>query len=140
HMNWPAPGDPWNVANTPDNDARRNYYGVNSIPYARVNGHYEVDPTNEAMMMAAAQFDQTFAYPVTITVTEDRSNLPDVKVHVEVNSDMALESYNLLVGAIVEHIEIPDLPQTLQYSNKQTEFEDAMLKMIPDGNGTAINM
>jgi len=39
HMNWPAPGnDPMYLYNPNDNSSRRSFYGINSIPEARVDG------------------------------------------------------------------------------------------------------
>ena len=37
-MSWPSSTDPFYLANTTDQSARRSYYGVNSIPAALGNG------------------------------------------------------------------------------------------------------
>ena len=41
HVSWPSPGnDPMYLANTQENNARVNYYGVNSVPYSVIDGNY----------------------------------------------------------------------------------------------------
>lgn len=139
HMNYPAPNDPWNLA-YPNGRVRHDFYGVNGIPASRVNGHYDVDPRDEATLMAAAKFDQTFAYPVTMKVTEDKSALPAVSVKVEVESEMDMSDYVLHTVVVGEYMKLPNLPQTLANSNGQTEFEDAVLTMLPDVNGTSVSI
>ena len=37
-MSWPSSSDPFYLANSADQDARRNYYGVNGIPAGFGNG------------------------------------------------------------------------------------------------------
>jgi hypothetical protein len=39
HMSWPSPGnDPMYLHNTIDNNARRTYYGINSVPHLYMSG------------------------------------------------------------------------------------------------------
>lgn len=38
HVNWPQPTDPYYLFNTIENNARRNYYGVNAVPAVFMNG------------------------------------------------------------------------------------------------------
>ena len=39
-MSWPAPGnDPMYLHNTVDNNARRSYYNINSVPHVQLNGN-----------------------------------------------------------------------------------------------------
>ncbi|MDP3444549.1 MAG: hypothetical protein Q8T08_16950, partial [Ignavibacteria bacterium] len=41
HMSWPAPGnDPMYLHNTVDNNARRTYYSINSVPHVYLSGNY----------------------------------------------------------------------------------------------------
>jgi thiol-disulfide isomerase/thioredoxin len=139
HQNYPAAGDPLNLA-FPDGRKPHDKYGVTGIPASRVNGHYSIDPRDEASLMAAARYDQTFAYPVVVKVTEDKSKLPGIAVKVEIESEMDLSNYVLQTVVVAEHISLPNLPKTLQYSNGQDEFEDAVLTMLPDVNGTTVEM
>ena len=37
-MSWPSSTDPWYLANTTDNNARRTYYGVNGVPAFYLDG------------------------------------------------------------------------------------------------------
>ena len=45
HMNYPAPGDPWNVMNPNDPSVRHDLYGISGIPYMRVGGTMNINPT-----------------------------------------------------------------------------------------------
>jgi len=38
HVHWPSAQDPFYTANSAENDARRNYYGVNSVPWICIDG------------------------------------------------------------------------------------------------------
>lgn len=139
HQAYPAPNDPFNLAYS-DSRVQHDKYLVTGIPAARLNGHYNIDPRDEASLMAAARYDQTFAYPIVMKVTEDKSKLPAIAVKVEVESEMDLSDYILHTVVVAEHVSLPNLPQTLQYSNGQDEFEDAVLTMLPNANGTTVNI
>lgn len=140
HLSFPAPGDTYNVANPTENAARQSYYGANSIPTSRINGIYTVDPRDKDGLYNVAALSQAYSYPVEIAITEDRSQLPKVHVKVDVKSGMDLTNYVLQTVVVAEHVEMPNLPNELKNSNGQKEFDDAMLKMLPNANGTAVTM
>jgi hypothetical protein len=76
HMNWPAPGDPFNVANPTDNNARRQYYGVNSIPFAAVMGNWTGHPLTSDFDAAIQQQRQRSAR-LLITVFGKPAECPE---------------------------------------------------------------
>ncbi|MBU3742897.1 MAG: DUF1223 domain-containing protein, partial [Candidatus Kapabacteria bacterium] len=117
HMSFPAPGDPWNVANPAENASRQQYYSVNSIPTARVNGKATVDPRNEALLTQTISTDNAAKSPINITVTQSGGN---VKVKVETKID--LKSHKLQVALVSRATSLPNLPKQLAGSNQETEF------------------
>ncbi len=139
HEDYPAKNDPFNLA-FPDGRKVHDKYSVAGIPAAQVNGHYAMDPREESALMAAAKFDQTFIYPVEIKVTENKTAMPNVGVKIDVETGMDLTDYVLHVLVIADYVSLPNLPNTLANSNGQDEFEDAVLTMLPNWQGTAVNI
>ncbi|MBU3699353.1 MAG: choice-of-anchor D domain-containing protein [Candidatus Kapabacteria bacterium] len=135
HMNFPAPGDPWNVQNPADNASRQQFYSVNGIPTARVNGKATVDPRNEAQLTQTIGTDNAVKAPAKITVTQAGTA---VKVKIETNVD--LKSHKLHVALVSRKTVLEDLPANLPGSNQETEFGDAMLKMMPNAGGTVLSL
>jgi hypothetical protein len=135
HMNWPAPNDPFHDANVTDNQARRNFYSVNSIPTSRVNGKATVDPRNESALRTQISADAGAKAPCKITVKQQGG---EVEVTVQTSADVM--DATLHVAVINRHVSLPDLPNTLPNSNGQDEFADAMMRMLPTAAGTPINI
>ena len=135
HMSFPAPGDPWNVANPAENSSRQTFYSVNSIPTARVNGKTTTDPRNEALLTQTINTDNAVKSPMKITVTQAGTA---VKVKIETNID--LKSHKLQVALVSRRTVLEGLPADLPGSNGETEFGDAMLDMMPNAAGTALSM
>jgi hypothetical protein len=138
HMNWPAPGDPWNVENSTDHMGRRTYYGVSGIPYARMNG-VETSPTSSSGMLVKAQADNAKGSPVKIDVSEVK-NGNVYTVTVKVTSNISLSGHKLHVAVVSKFAPYPGLSSSLPGSNGEEEFYDAMNKMLPNYNGTSLNI
>lgn len=138
HMNWPAPGDPWNVENPTQNDERRNFYSVTSIPYGRVNGTV-VNVQSSSAVLTKAQADNAEGSPIKIDVSEVKSG-SKYDVTVKVTTNIALTNHKLLVGVVSRHCPYPNLPSQLPNSNGEDEFYDAMNKMLGYTNGNSINI
>lgn len=139
HPNFPAPDeDQFYNANPTENAARQSYYGVNGIPTSRVNGVYEVDPRDKEGLYNAARLSQAYVYPVSITVTEDRTSAPTSKVKVEIQSGMDLSDYVLNTAVVGKFIKIDK--SKIPHSNGVDEIHDYMLKMLPTANGTNVTI
>ncbi|HCN05033.1 MAG TPA: hypothetical protein DIS79_05380 [Bacteroidetes bacterium] len=137
HLNFPAPGDPWYVANSSQNGARQNLYGVSSIPTARFNGPVAVDPRDEQALRARITAGGTES-PLLVTVSE--TGTANRAVQVKVRSDQDLTGHRLHVVVVSRKTTLPNLPNELQYSNGETEFSDAMLRMLPSQDGTTFDI
>lgn len=139
HQGYPAAGDAFHVA-YPDGRKRHDFYNVGGIPAANLNGHYSIDPRNEQQILQTAAIDQVYIYPVAITIKEDRSQLPTSNVEVEVQTEMDLSDYVLHMVVVAKHVEWPGYSKELANSNGEEEFNDAVLTMLPDYNGTPVTM
>ena len=143
HMYWPQPtNDPFYLANRADNDARRQYYGVNGIPDAYVMGTLRVDP-RDANLRTVVQ--QRLRQPVrlAISIEENRQNAPTIAITVRVRNvsgqAITLAGHVLHVVVLNRKVEIPDLPRRIPNSNGETVFYDAVMKMLPSASGTALS-
>lgn len=138
HMNWPAPGDPWNVENPTDNNGRKDVYAVSGIPYGRVNGT-QVNIQSASAILAKVQSDNAAQAPLKIDVSEVK-NGSKIDVTVKVTTNIALTSHSLLVGVVSRFSPYPGLASSLANSNGEEEFYDAMNKMLGGHLGTSINI
>ena len=148
HQPIPFKGDPFYVANVPENKGRNDYYAVGSaMPAARLNGNINVDPTDGSKVLEAAKVSQSQAWPVRMSVVQDKTDKDNIKVQVTISTDVALENYTLQTIVTVHDLvldKLPLLPQdyteSLEHWNGSKEFADAMLKMLPDINGTQVSI
>jgi hypothetical protein len=137
HMNWPAPGnDGFYLYNPTDNNTRRTYYGVNSIPQADMDGIINIQPAyNQSTLQGYYDSRKNILSPVTLIVT-DSTYGDSLLVRVLLYCEIPLTNSSVTV-----HVAI--LEKYKQYSsppgtNGETVFRDVMRKMLPNGNGTSI--
>ncbi|MFN8360258.1 MAG: T9SS type A sorting domain-containing protein [Candidatus Kapaibacterium sp.] len=148
HQPIPYKGDPFYTANVAENKGRNDYYAVGSaMPAARLNGHINVDPTDSNKVREAVKLSQSLVWPVWMTVEQDKTDKNNIKVKVTVRSDIALDNYTLQTAVTVHDLKLeklpllpPDYTETLEHWNGSKEFPDAMLKMLPDINGTPVTI
>jgi len=140
HMNYPAPGDPFNLANAADASTRHTFYGVNGIPYGTVQGTTQAQLTYQNSTQGIVALNNILSQvtpttPVMMTVEQSGPNLK-----VTVKSDVALSGHTLHCVIVNRSVSLPTLPSTLPNSNGEKSFEDVMMKMYPDANGTKISL
>jgi hypothetical protein len=137
HMSWPSPGnDPMYLHNTADNDARRNFYGVNAIPAGFYDGLISVPlPYSQTNLQNYFNSRKDILSPVTIIV-RDSTYGDSVKVKVHVYCETYLESPNATMYMVVyeENIHYSSPPGT----NGETDFHWVMRKMLPAATGTSL--
>lgn len=148
HLYFPVVGDPFYMANKSENETRsRLYFKDPGLPAAKVNGNIEVNPQQANDVTDAIKLGQAQPYPVKIEISHDKTNLSNVKVNVKVTSDIPLSNYTLHAVVVASEIHLDKLPllpdaytETLEHWNHEKEFTDAMLKMLPDTNGTQVTI
>ncbi len=137
HMSWPAPGnDPMYLHNTVDNNARRSYYGVNSVPHVFLDGNwFEGMPVQvtQATINAAAAVPSPFDIQVQHQLSADEDSIyvtTLIKATDNVSGDLV--AHNVVIE---KHIHFNSPPGT----NGERDFYNVMKKMLPTKNGTTIN-
>jgi hypothetical protein len=127
-MNWPGSGDPYYTA---EGGVRRNYYGVSAVPMLYAEGK------NVATSSAAVNNAYTtgMADPAFVTLSGSH----------EVNGNnftviANITPYVALTNATVHIVVIEKITTGNVASNGETSFKHVMMKMLPDANGTTMNM
>lgn len=127
-MNWPGSGDPYYTA---EGGVRRSYYGVNSVPALRVDGK-SVSTTSTAVTNALTQ---QLADP-SFVVVEGYHKLVGTSMEVVLNF-MPYMDYTGLRG----HIGVFEYTTRNNVgTNGETTFKHVMMKMMPNAQGTTMNL
>jgi hypothetical protein len=139
HLDFPAPGDPFNVFNASENSARQSFYGTTGIPDLKFNGQ-DVGISQAAMAAAVAAVPATS--PLKITVSEDRTKNP-VAVTITVKNDgPALSGATLNVMVANYYADLTNDPDVVSNQYKRyTTFDNAMLNILTSTpNGAPITL
>ena len=127
-MNWPGSGDPYY---TPEGGVRRNYYGVSGVPSLVIDGSFVA--TNSGAVNNA--FQAALARETFMELSGESSmDGTVINVEVEVNPFVTISNLRLHV-AVVEKTTYDNAT-----SNGETEFHFVMMKMLPDAQGTTIDL
>src|SRR3990172_5923725 len=137
HMNWPAPGDdPMFLYNQADNTTRRTFYGINSIPEARMDGTIHVLPAySQGALQSYFDSRTNLLTPVSIVVTDSTFG-DSIRVRAKIYCEIVLAVPNAVFHFVVieKHIHYTIPPGT----NGEVDFYDVMRKMLPTGSGTTL--
>jgi hypothetical protein len=135
-MNWPAPGtDPMYHHNPIDNTARRNYYSVNSVPNAVINGnHFQGTPSqvNQTMLQTVANITSPFEIQLQhqLNAAQDSIFLTMlIKADAPVSGNLVAH-----IAVIEKHIHFVTPPGT----NGERDFYNIMKALLPTRNGTSL--
>ncbi len=127
-MNWPGSGDPYYTA---EGGVRRNYYGVQGVPELRVDG-VGVQTTSSAVNNA---FNQHLANSSFVEV-EGFHKLNGTTIEVVANFEPYMDYTNIRGHIVVFENETRDNVG----GNGETSFKHVMMKMIPNAQGTNLNL
>ncbi len=134
HMNWPSPGnDPMYWYNVSDNNGKRTYYNVNSIPQAFMDGIINIQPAYTTSGLTSL-FNSRTGIPTPITVVVTDSTFGDsVIVRARIYCEVSMASPTVYVNFLVleKHITNINPPAT----NGETDFYDVMRRTLPGPNG-----
>jgi len=136
HMSWPAPGnDPMYLHNTVDNNARRSYYNVNSVPHVQLNGN--------VFSGMPSQINQT-----TINTHANQPAVLDIKLHHRLSNaqdsifvTMLIKANEAVSGSLVAHIAVIEKEihfRTAPGTNGEKDFYNVMKALIPSRDGTLL--
>ncbi|MBE2219090.1 MAG: T9SS type A sorting domain-containing protein [Ignavibacteria bacterium] len=134
HMNWPAPGnDGYFLYNPNDNNARRNFYGVNSIPQARMDGLITVNsPYTSGGLQSLFDTRTNLLSPVTMILTDSTFG-DSILVRARIYCEVLLSNPSVFVHFSIQerHHSYTSPPGT----NGETQFYDIMRRLVNGGNG-----
>jgi len=140
HMNWPSPGnDPMYLYNPGDNNLRRTFYGINSIPAGQFDGLISI-PLAYSQSNLQATFDsrKNILSPINIIVTDSAYSTDSMLVRVKIYCETNLSNPYLtaFVALCENHIHYSSPPGT----NQETDFYWVMRKIFPSGSGTDVTL
>lgn len=127
-MDWPGSGDPYY---TEEAGVRKDYYGVSYVPWLNMDGH--LIASNVGVIDAA--FQEALLRPgflsIASTHTIDGTN---ITVTANVVPFAGFSDFRVYI-IVFEYLTTGNVA-----SNGETEFHHVMMKMLPDANGTAVDM
>jgi hypothetical protein len=123
-MNWPGSGDPYYTA---EGGVRRNWYGVTWVPWLVGEGAF----VNTNIGAVQAKFDEAMAQPGLLDIASTHS-LDGTVMSITTNILPFADFTNFKV--VINVFEW--LTTENATTNGETEFENVMMKMVPDANGT----
>jgi len=137
HMSWPAPGnDPMYLHNTVDNNARRTYYNVGSVPHVFLNGDYfngVPASISQSTINAAAAITSPFEIQLQHRLTADEDS---------VYVTMLIKATNNVSGQLVAHIAV--IEKEIHFAsppgtNGERDFYNVMKALLPSRSGTQLS-
>jgi len=138
HMSWPAANDPMYLNNTADNNARRGLYGVNSIPWAVIDGDRFSNNVSNVTSI--------------INIVEDAYNNDPSSFSLELSYDLNESQDQLTVTAMVTAVEpvenlnaklyLPVIEKHIHLSsaqpNGEQDFYNVMKAFVPSSGGISL--
>jgi len=135
HTWWPGSTDPFYLANTSENTARTQYYGVNAVPWFFIDGTID-GSSNYPIWEALVNGREAVESPLTIDIDGTYSSGPrtgTVSAYIEATDIITLPNLKL-------HFVITESNVSLNAPNGQTVFHEAMRDMLPGSNGEMISI
>lgn len=129
-MNWPPPGDSYYTA---EGGVRKTYYGVKGVPTLFLDGNHKstiYNTTGLQQRLDAARSKAAY-FMLTSDYTMDASH----NITVNVNITPYLSGNFRLLCAVVEKTTTGNVG-----NNGETSFTNVMMKMVPNANGTMLNL
>lgn len=134
HMNWPAPGnDGYYLYNPTDNNARRSFYGINSIPQARMDGIISVlSPYSNGGLTNDFNSRTNLLSPITVILTDSTFG-DSIRVRARIYCEVLMPNPGAFVHFSMQekHNHFSSPPGT----NGETDFYDVMRRMNNNGTG-----
>lgn len=127
-MNWPGSGDPYYTA---EGGIRRTFYGVNAVPAMFIEGK------NVATNMGGVTsgYNAGMADPAFMLLTAQHV-IDGENITVQTDIDSYIDVENVRVHMVV----IENETTGNVGSNGETSFKHVMMKMLPNANGTLLNL
>ena len=127
-VNWPGVGDPYY---TPECSVRTNYYGNSQAPKLYINSN-----SQWVAGMTQAVYDSYIGLPTTMAIDIVTAYIdPDGNVTIDANINV---TENLAAGLKLHIAVVEKTTHGNVATNGETEFNNVMLKMLPNASGTTL--
>lgn len=127
-MNWPGSGDPYYTA---EGGTRRTYYGVSFVPWLNLNGN-QID-TDISSVQSGYNVAINENSPASIVSSFTQSGK-------EMNINTTILPFSDFSNCRIHVIVFENQTTGNVGSNGETEFHHVMMKMVPNANGTSVNL
>lgn len=139
NVDWPSPTDPMHILNAIDNNQRRGYYGVSSVPYICVNGT-SISTSQGALESAVTNGNASYSpFKIEILPVRFSNDVINVKIIIirDSSDNTSFNSTKLRVALTELTVDRSCLTCC---NNGETLFHNVTRKMMPDGKGTLIQI
>lgn len=127
-MNWPGSGDPYY---TEEGGVRRIFYGVNAVPDLFLDGM----PVATDGGAVSTAYDAALNAPAFMEISAQHAMVgTEISVDVEVTPYANFNDFTVHV-VVLENMTVNNVG-----GNGETEFHYVMMKMLPDAEGTTVNL
>ncbi len=135
HVSWPAGNDPFYTANSAENDARRSYYGVNSVPCVYCDGE-KVNFQTSYYTDLKTEVDARLAIPSKLKIDVTGSlgtGTGSIDVHIEALD--TISASNLRARILI-------LESNISYNapNGETNHRFTVRDMVDNANGVSVSL
>lgn len=139
NVDWPSPTDPMHLLNAADNNSRRGYYGISSVPSIGVNG--TMISVSQAALEGAVNIGNAAYSPFKIQIIPVRfsNNVLNVKVIITRDSSDITTFNNTKLRVALTELTVDRTCLTC-CNNGETLFHNVTRKMLPDGKGTTVQV
>lgn len=127
-MSWPGSGDPYY---TEEGGERRNYYGVTWVPWLVGDGQFANTTTAAAQAVLDAAAETAGLLDIASSFTLDGT---EMTINTNVLPFASFSNFRVHM-VVFEYLTTENVA-----TNGETEFEHVMMKMVPDANGTTVDL
>ena len=139
NVDWPSPTDPMHILNAADNNQRKGYYGVTSVPWIDVNG-ITISVSQAALEAAVNSGNATYSpFKIEIIPVRFSNNVLNVKVIITRDSADVMTFSNTKLRLALTELTV-DRTCLACCNNGETLFHNVTRKMLPDGEGTVVQV
>ncbi|MCB0805486.1 MAG: T9SS type A sorting domain-containing protein [Bacteroidales bacterium] len=127
-MDWPGSGDPYYTA---EGGVRKDYYGVNAVPAVYVNGDY----IGYVFSGVQPAFDNAILQPGLMSIISSHElNGTEMSITTTILPFADFNAFRVYI-VVFENVTTQNVA-----TNGETEFHHVMMKMVPDANGTTVDL
>lgn len=136
HMSWPSPGnDPFYLDNQSENNNRKSYYSVSSVPQVQLEGGaWTGQPlsVNQSRIDAAAAITSPFEMKMQAIISPTNDTI-HVTTLIKATNDIAnnLTAHTVIIEKFLHYNSAPG-------TNGEKDFHNVMKKMLPTASGSPI--